>query len=80
MKYHTIGIAPEDAQFLETRKYQVNEICRIFRDLFGFVLVGLISDIVRIGVFYLARLRISLYRHELGSKSAVASVQKGQRR
>ena len=26
MKYHTIGIAPEDAQFLE-----VNEICRIFR-------------------------------------------------
>jgi len=31
MKYHTIGIAPEDSQFLETRKYQVNEICRIFR-------------------------------------------------
>lgn len=31
MKYHTIGIAPEDAQFLETRKYQLNEICRIFR-------------------------------------------------
>jgi len=31
LKYHTIGIAPEDAQFLETRKYQVTEICRIFR-------------------------------------------------
>lgn len=31
LKYHSIGIAPEDAQFLETRKYQVNEICRIFR-------------------------------------------------
>lgn len=31
MKYHTIGIPPEDAQFLETRKYQLNEICRIFR-------------------------------------------------
>lgn len=31
MKYHAIGIAPEDAQFLETRKYQLNEICRIFR-------------------------------------------------
>jgi HK97 family phage portal protein len=31
LKYHPIGIAPEDAQFLETRKYQVNEICRIFR-------------------------------------------------
>ena len=31
MKYHQIGIPPEDAQFLETRKYQLNEICRIFR-------------------------------------------------
>lgn len=31
MKYHTIGIAPADSQFLETRKYQLNEICRIFR-------------------------------------------------
>lgn len=31
MKYHTIGIAPEEAQFLETRKFQLNEICRIFR-------------------------------------------------
>ncbi len=31
MKYHEIGIPPEDAQFLETRKFQVTEICRIFR-------------------------------------------------
>ena len=31
MKYHSIGISPEDAQFLETRHYQLNEICRIFR-------------------------------------------------
>lgn len=31
MKYHEIGIPPEQAQFLETRKYQLNEICRIFR-------------------------------------------------
>lgn len=31
MKYHEIGIPPEDAQFLETRKFQLNEICRIFR-------------------------------------------------
>jgi len=31
MKYHEIGIPPEQAQFLQTRKYQVNEICRIFR-------------------------------------------------
>jgi len=31
MKYHAVGIAPEEAQFLETRKFQLNEIARIFR-------------------------------------------------
>ena len=31
MKYTPISIAPEQAQFLETRKFQVNEIARIFR-------------------------------------------------
>jgi len=31
MKFHAIGINPEDAQFLETRKYQKNEIASIFR-------------------------------------------------
>ncbi len=31
MKYTPIGISPEQAQFLETRKFQINEIVRIFR-------------------------------------------------
>ena len=31
MKYTSIGISPEQAQFLETRKFQINEIARIFR-------------------------------------------------
>lgn len=31
MSYKQIGIPPEDAQFLETRKFQVTEIARIFR-------------------------------------------------
>jgi HK97 family phage portal protein len=31
IKYHTIGIPPDEAQFLETRKFQLNEICRVFR-------------------------------------------------
>lgn len=31
MKYQQIGISPEQAQFLETRKFQINEIARIFR-------------------------------------------------
>lgn len=29
--YERVGIPPEDAQFLETRKFQVNEIARIYR-------------------------------------------------
>jgi HK97 family phage portal protein len=31
MKLHEVGIPPEDAQFIETRKYQVTEIARMFR-------------------------------------------------
>lgn len=31
MKYHQIGIPPEDAQFLETRRFQLNEIARMYR-------------------------------------------------
>jgi len=30
MKYQQVGIPPEDAQFLETRKFQTNEIARFF--------------------------------------------------
>lgn len=31
MKYQQIGIPPEEAQFLETRKFQINEIARFYR-------------------------------------------------
>lgn len=31
MKYTPISISPDQAQFLETRKFQINEIARIFR-------------------------------------------------
>ena len=31
MKYTPVSISPEQAQFLETRKFQINEIARIFR-------------------------------------------------
>ena len=30
LKYQPIGISPDQAQFLETRKFQLNEIARIF--------------------------------------------------
>ncbi len=31
MTLQQLGIPPEDAQFLETRRFQLNEICRIYR-------------------------------------------------
>lgn len=31
LKFHEIGIPPEDAQYLQTRRHQVEEIARIFR-------------------------------------------------
>lgn len=31
MKYQKLGLAPNDSQFLETRKYQVTDIARLFR-------------------------------------------------
>jgi len=31
MKFQAIGIPPEQAQFLQTRKFQINEIARVFR-------------------------------------------------
>ncbi|CBJ80399.1 putative portal protein [Xenorhabdus bovienii str. Jollieti] len=31
LKWHQISLSAEDAQFLETRKFQLEEICRIFR-------------------------------------------------
>ena len=31
LRYNPISISPEQAQFLETRKFQINEIARIFR-------------------------------------------------
>jgi HK97 family phage portal protein len=31
LKYERVGVTPEEAQFLETRKFQVNEIARLYR-------------------------------------------------
>jgi len=31
LSYKSVGMSPEDSQFLETRQFQLNEICRIFR-------------------------------------------------
>jgi HK97 family phage portal protein len=31
LKFHQVGIPPDQAQFLETRRFQLNEIARIFR-------------------------------------------------
>ena len=31
LTYKNVGMSPEDSQFLQTRQFQINEICRIFR-------------------------------------------------
>jgi HK97 family phage portal protein len=31
MKWHDLGVKPDEGQFLETRKFHVTDICRIFR-------------------------------------------------
>ena len=31
LSYKSVGMSPEDSQFLQTRQFQINEICRIFR-------------------------------------------------
>jgi len=31
MKFHAVGIPPDQAQFLETRRFQLNEIARVFK-------------------------------------------------
>ena len=40
LKYERVGIPPEQAQAISTRKYQVEEICRIFNVPTGMVQVG----------------------------------------
>jgi HK97 family phage portal protein len=56
MKFHPISIPPEQAQFLETRKYQLNEICRIFRvppHLIGDLEKATFSNIEQQGIEFL---------------------------
>lgn len=31
MKFHAVGTPPEDAQFIETRKFSAEDVCRIYR-------------------------------------------------
>jgi HK97 family phage portal protein len=60
MKYHAITIPPNDAQFLETRKFQLNEICRIFR-----VPPHMIADLDRATFSNIEHLAIEFVQHTL---------------
>lgn len=60
MKYQRVGIPPEDAQFLETRKFQVVEVCRMFG-----VPPHLIGDLERATFSNIEQQDLDLVRHTL---------------
>lgn len=61
MKIHEIGIPPEDAQFLETRKFQVNEIARLFR-----IPPHMLQDLERATFSNIEQMSIDFVTHSLG--------------
>jgi len=61
MKFHEIGIPPEDAQFLQTRRFQVNEIARIYR-----VPPHLIGDLERSTYSNIEQQSIEFVVHTIG--------------
>jgi HK97 family phage portal protein len=60
VKYHAIGIPPDEAQYLETRKFQLSEICRLFR-----VPPHLIGDLERATFSNIEHLSIEFVQHTL---------------
>jgi len=61
LKYHSIGIPPEQAQFLETRKFQLTEIARIFR-----VPPSMIGDLDRATFSNIEHLSLDFVKFTLG--------------
>jgi HK97 family phage portal protein len=61
LKFHTIGIPPEQAQFLESRKFQLTEIARIFR-----VPPSMIADLDRATFSNIEHLSLDFVKFTLG--------------
>jgi HK97 family phage portal protein len=61
LKFHSIGIPPEQAQFLETRKFQITEIARIFR-----VPPSMIADLDRATFSNIEHLSLDFVKFTLG--------------
>jgi len=60
MKFHAIGIPPEAAQFLQTRKFQTEEIARIFR-----VPLSMIGDLERATFSNVEQLSLDFVKYTL---------------
>ena len=60
MEYQQIGIPPEDAQFLQTRKFQIADIARIFN-----VAGHLINDLERATFNNISELSLSFLRYTM---------------
>jgi len=61
LKFHSIGIPPEQAQFLQTRKFQITEIARIFR-----VPPSMIADLERATFSNIEHLSLDFVKFTLG--------------
>ncbi|AKP74992.1 hypothetical protein PSLF89_1p238 (plasmid) [Piscirickettsia salmonis LF-89 = ATCC VR-1361] len=60
LKWQTLTMSSEDSQFLETRKYQRNEICGIFR-----VPPHMIADLERATFSNIEHQDLAFVRHSL---------------
>ena len=60
MQYQTVGIPPEDAQFLQTRKFQIADICRVFN-----VPSHMVNDLDRATFNNISELSISFLRYTM---------------
>ena len=62
MKFHDVGIPPQDAQYLETRRFQVAEIARIYR-----VPLHMLADLERATFSNIEHQSIEFVSHSLRS-------------
>lgn len=78
LKWHQIGIAPEEAQFLESRQFQAVDIARIFRvppHLVGILDRSTFSNIEQQSIdFVVNTIRPWLVRHEQAYKQRLFDV------
>lgn len=62
MKWQALGVKPEEAQFLETRKFQISEIARMFR-----VPPHMLADLEKATFSNIEQQDLNFYKHSIRS-------------